>query len=69
MKIEQLAKIKEGGQDGAIYGSELFRFNHKGDCCVYDISALSNGTAETIHPIAEFKLELADIIVPHSNAV
>ena len=31
MKIQKVAKILEG-QDGAIYGTELFRFDTFGEC-------------------------------------
>ena len=64
MKITKLAKIR-GGQDGAIYNDFLFRFSSKGGCSVYDMTALS-GEPE---PIAEFKLDKIDQIVPHSNSV
>lgn len=63
MQIKKIDKIN-GGQDGAIYGSELFRFDEKGNCTVYDLKEL--GKSE---PIAEFKLDRADEIAPHSNAV
>ena len=39
MKIEQVANIHIG-QDGAIYGTELFRLDKDGTCEVYDLSAL-----------------------------
>lgn len=68
MKIKKIAKIV-GGQDGAIYGPELFRLNTHGDCCVYDISDLSKDVYEELEPIASFKLDRAGEIVPHSNAV
>ena len=63
MQIKKIDKIN-GGQDGAIYGSELFRFDEKGNCTVYDLKEL--GKSE---PIAEFKLDRTDEIAPHSNAV
>lgn len=68
MKIQQIAKIK-GGQDGAIYGSELFRFDHKGNCAVYDLSELTDGETRELSPIAAFRLDRADLVAPHSNAV
>ena len=67
MKIEQIAKI-QGGQDGAIWKHELFRFNTKGECVVYDLGEI-NGDARELMPIGEFVLDKADIIVPHCNAV
>lgn len=68
MEIRQIAKIA-GGQDGAIYGSELFRLDTRGNCRVYDISELKEGETDEPKPLASFKLERADEIVPHSNAV
>ena len=70
MKIKQIAKT-QGGQDGAIYGNHMFRFNTKGICRVYDISSLNEKKDEIIEfsPIAEFTLDRAEEIVPHSNAV
>lgn len=49
------------GQDGAIFGGCLFRFDANGFCRVYDM--------ETLEEIAAFTLDKADLIVPHSNAV
>ena len=68
MKIKQVSKIA-GGQDGAIYGSELFRLNTHGDCCVYKVPDPKAEVCSESEPIAEFKLDRWDIIVPHSNAV
>lgn len=68
MKIEKIAKIL-GGQDGAIYGTELFRFNEFGECAVYDISNLNCNETEELLPLSRFRLDCADKIVPHSNSV
>ena len=68
MIIEQIGKI-QGGQDGAIYGSELFRFDHKGNCTVYDLGGLTEASFFEPAPIATFRLDRADTIAPHSNAV
>ena len=68
MRIKQVAKT-EGGQDGAIYGSELFRFSSKGDCSVYDLTGIDGKDVCELSPIASFKLDLSDVIAPHSNAV
>lgn len=70
MVIKQIAKTK-GGQDGAIYGNLMFRFNTKGLCHVYDINALIENHDEIVEfsPISEFTLDRTDEIVPHSNAV
>ena len=42
MKIWQIGTIT-GGQDGAIFGNELFRFNHRGNCTVHDLTELKEG--------------------------
>ena len=70
MKIIPIANIKSG-QDGAIYGKYLFRFNSKGLCRVYDMAEITEPRGEVIdiEPIYEFTLDRADEIVPHSNAV
>ena len=64
MVIREISKII-GGQDGAIYKNYLFRFSSKGGCTVYDLSALCAEPA----PIAEFKLDGSELVVPHSNSV
>ena len=64
MKIKKLSSIV-GGQDGAIYKNYLFRFSSKGGCTVYDLTKIE----ENMTPIAEFKLDKSDFIVPHSNSV
>lgn len=68
MKIKRISKII-GGQDGAIYGSELFRFNAKGECHVYDLSSISCDCIENLQPSSYFLLDRADTLVPHCNAV
>lgn len=67
IKIKKITKIC-GGQDGAIFGSELFRFDTRGSCTVYDLSDI-NKQGERLSPIAQFKLDRADEITPHSNSV
>ena len=64
MKIKKLSTIV-GGQDGAIYKNYLFRFSSKGGCTVYDLTKIE----ENMVPIAEFKLDKAELIAPHSNSV
>lgn len=64
MKIKKLSTIRRG-QDGAVYKNFLFRFSAKGICTVYDLSALS----EEPSPLAEFRLDRAELIIPHSNSV
>lgn len=68
MKISKVANII-GGQDGAIYGSELFRFNTKGDCYVFDLKDIDKENVNSLEPISSFKLDKSDLVVPHSNAV
>ena len=68
MKIQKVAKILEG-QDGAIYGTELFRFDTFGECSVYDISALNGGKVVELAPIAQFKVDRVEELAPHSNSV
>ena len=68
MKIKLISKIS-GGQDGAIYGDELFRFNTKGDCTVYNISDVISKKDGEVQPIAAFKLDRTETLAPHSNAV
>ncbi len=68
MKIKQVGNIV-GGQDGAIYGSELFRLNQKGDCKVYDLKDLKETEPCQLEAKAEFKLDRMEEIVPHSNSV
>lgn len=61
MKITKIADIK-GGQDGAISGNYLFRLNDRGYCAVHKMDNLGE-------KFAEFTLDKAETIVPHSNAV
>lgn len=68
MRIASVAKIC-AGQDGAIYGKELFRLDAKGRCTVYDLSESSGKDTVELLPLAQFRLDRADEIVPHSNAV
>lgn len=67
MNIRKVARIK-GNQDGAIFGHELFRFNTKGRCAVYDLRALGGAESE-IAPTAVFYLDRTPSLAPHSNAV
>jgi len=49
------------GQDGAVWGDLLFRFETNGVCSVYSMAKREK--------ISEFTLDKADIMCPHSNAV
>ncbi len=68
MKIKQIAKIS-AGQDGAILGDTLFRFDTHGKCFVYDLLDIEAGKVKELEPIGSFVLDKADIIAPHSNSV
>ena len=65
MKFYQAATIK-GGQDGAISGKYLFRFNHKGEGLVYDLELIETDKAE---PISDISLDRPEVICPHCNSV
>lgn len=64
MKITEIGKIK-GGQDGAIYGNYLFRFDERGVGAVYDIASLS----EENTPVGTVTLDPTGRLVPHANSV
>lgn len=68
MKVKHIAKIS-GGQDGAIWNGQLFRFDTRGKCFVYDMNNIEADTAKELKPIGSFVLDKAELIVPHSNAV
>ena len=61
MEMKQTGQIVYG-QDGAVSGRYLFRFNHKSECTVYSLDDFSA-------PFAQFVLDKSDIINPHSNSV
>ena len=52
-----------GGQDGAIFGNLLFRFENRGQCHIYDLAD------ETLPEIGQFRLDRWEEICPHSNSV
>lgn len=64
MKLKKIGKIITG-QDGAIFDGELFRFDVAGVGRVYDIADIGQNTK----PKAEFRLDKAEQICPHSNSV
>lgn len=68
MKFKKIAVI-QGGQDGAIYGNYLFRFDHTGKCYVYDVCSLNNSNGSKCDFAYTFTLDKADITAPHSNSV
>ena len=49
------------GQDGAIWGDYLFRFENDGNCFVFSLKEQRQ--------IAEFCIDKTDMLKPHSNAV
>ena len=68
MEITKIGQIG-GGQDGAIFGDLLFRFNAKGEGAVYDLSQKPvNGEGE-FSLVSAFCLDRKDEIAPHSNSV
>ena len=60
MRFTKIGQISEG-QDGAIWGGFLFRFQGNGFCWAYDVA--------TREKISEFFLDGLDAWMPHSNAV
>jgi len=71
MKIKLRAQLHHTGQDGALWGDLLFRFNANGHCCVFDAAALDtvSETPVTLPRIAEFWVGKNEPVVPHFNAV
>ena len=71
MNIRKIA-VTRSGQDGAIYGDLLFRFDHLGKGAVYDLSPLKN--QEQCEPcelpvLSELMLDRVQELAPHSNSV
>ena len=60
MKFTNIAQI-HGGQDGAIWGKQLFRFEGNGHCHVYAL--------DTLEKVSDFYFDGIDAWMPHSNAV
>lgn len=58
---QELIWNMDSGQDGAIYGDYLFRFDTKGNCTVYSIAEKKK--------ISSFVLDNTEVLMPHSNAV
>ncbi len=56
------------GQDGAVYGRMLFRFDAHGVCTVYDLAGHTDG-AGFFPVLGTFALDRAGELCPHSNAV
>jgi len=69
MKVEKLAKIMGGRQDGAVFGDYMFSFDSKGICTVYELDKIKNAGGREAEPHSEFVLDKIELIKPHSNAV
>lgn len=67
MEITRIGCIR-GGQDGAIFGSLLFRLDHTGHGAVYDLAAPIPEDGRLI-AVAELSLDGSSGVIPHSNAV
>ena len=67
MKITKIGNICTG-QDGAAWGPFLFRFKSDASCCVYVPDRLAQNEEGT-QPCAQFRLDSAELLMPHSNAV
>ena len=68
MKFDLMGKICTG-QDGAIWGPFLFRFQSDGRCCVYEWEQLAGTDSEPAEAFAQFRLDKCQLLMPHSNAV
>ena len=64
MEIKKIGQITPG-QDGAIYNGYLFRFDARGNGTVYRTKEVSDDSV----PVAQFTLDKAALLVPHSNSV
>ena len=68
MKCNYLTKII-GGQDGAIFGEYLFRFEHNGVGCAYKVQDILEAKSEKVSPLCSFELDKKELVCPHSNSV
>ncbi len=66
VKLIKISKIA-CGQDGAIFGDLLFRFDTKGVCTVYSVNEVLS--SETPSPVSNFTLDRCAELCPHSNSV
>jgi len=57
------------GQDGCVFQDTIFRFGGDGICRVYDLNDLSPTEDGMAKMLTTFKLDKADELCPHSNAV
>ena len=69
MKYTKLCKIRSG-QDGAVFGDTLFRFNAKGEGFAYSMQEVLNPRdPDEVLSYTQFTLDRAELICPHCNAV
>ena len=69
MEVRRLTKIARG-QDGAVWGSYLFRFQMDGSCHVYDLEDLKpTAPGGYQRALCCMDLDKTDRIVPHANSV
>ena len=71
MRIEKVASILPG-QDGAVWGDYLFRFDSDGTGWAFDARPLANARPEApvqLPLLAQFHTDAADAVIPHFNAV
>jgi len=71
MYIKLRAKLHSSGQDGALWGDLLFRFNSNGHCRVFDAKPLDTvtDTPAALTQLTEFWVGRNEPVVPHFNAV
>lgn len=69
MKFTETSQARTG-QDGAIFGNLMFRFNTRGGCTVYDVSEIGKSVDECpeLRVLAEFSLSENDPVIPHANS-
>ena len=66
MRFTDTSHVKTG-QDGAIFGNLMFRFDTMGNCLVYDVAEIDKRAELPI--VAEFSLSKNDPVIPHANSV
>jgi len=69
MKFTEAPRAKTG-QDGAIFGSLMFRFDARGGATVYDVSDIDKSPSELpeLPVVARFSLSPSDPVIPHANS-
>ncbi|MBE6981357.1 MAG: hypothetical protein E7437_03430 [Ruminococcaceae bacterium] len=69
MEVRRLTKIARG-QDGAVWGKYLFRFQMDGSCHVYDLDEMKPTAPGGYQPaLCCMDLHKTDRLVPHCNGV